>query len=167
MRLIHPKILCWKNASFPQNSWQVSVFKHSLLLNKMQSGFPFGHFCADNNRLTMENAQAYCFFTRGRGELCASTKLAWGFEWNRSNVQDCAVHQLEKVSLFGEFRDRNHIFCKRTATLCMQISLCDVSRKEFASWPITLKPIVLVLHDLYLSCSCFDDRWKYGGHFQT
>lgn len=44
-------------------------FKHSLLLDKMQSVFPFCHFCVDNNKLTMENVQAYCVFTGGRGEL--------------------------------------------------------------------------------------------------
>ena len=68
-----------KNASFPHNSWQKSVFKHSLLLNKMQSVFPCGHFCVDNNRKTKENIQAYCVFTWGARRIMHAGLVGLGF----------------------------------------------------------------------------------------
>lgn len=121
----------------------------------MQSVFPFGHFCVDNNGFTMVSAELIVFSLGGEANYAR-----WR-SWNRVLNEIFQMFKIvlkinwEEIQLFVQFRDWNRTFANAFLP-SMQISRCDVLRKEFANWPISLNPIVLVLHDLYLSCTWFE-----------
>lgn len=170
---IHTSALVRRRKLFHKNSWQKSVFKYPLLLNKMQSDFPFGHFCVENNRLTMENAQAYLkhivFSQRGR-VMCAGLR-SWIKSPKCTRLNRCSEHREPKVSLLENLEIEITSWQNALVHNVCKFRLWRFTKgvRQLTNHHEAYCVCSVILHDLYLTMLYVvrGRSGKYGGHFQT